>query len=397
MSRAPSMQHDGFAAETRRRGRPDSFGGLRTALVFLSSIVLLLTLVASGAHAGGALPEIRTSATNVVPSCVTPERLMAFLRARNNDLDPRFDRIADWYKRHGEVWRVRWDYAFFQMALETNFLTYLRGDGRPGDVVPRQNNFAGLGTTGGGVPGDSYPDVDTGVLAQIQHLVAYSGEKLAHPVGLRTRLKQDDIITETRKLKRPARFSDLARRWAADRRYGASIEWIAERYRDLYCAGRENGVEQAAAEGGASGVAQPQARERLPWQARLVAPPQPASRPGQLSAAAGALPGRAARPAPEPQPASPPAPGSRAKSAASPTKSIGCSVIEASYGGNKTLLIRSGDGFEIRYTALTVLDGFERSMAESYVRMHAPGGVAIGTFESKQAAMARARELCTGT
>ncbi len=100
---------------------------------------------------------------------------MAFLKMRNGQLAPRYRDIAKWYQHHGEAWRVRWDYAFFQMALETNFLTYRRGNGEPGDVQPAQNNFAGIGATGGGVTGDRFPDVSTGVLAQIQHLVAYSG------------------------------------------------------------------------------------------------------------------------------------------------------------------------------------------------------------------------------
>ena len=43
-----------------------------------------------------------------------------------------------------------------------------------GDASIEQFNFAGLGTTGGGVPGNSYPDVRTGVRAQIQHLKAYA-------------------------------------------------------------------------------------------------------------------------------------------------------------------------------------------------------------------------------
>ncbi len=146
------------------------------------------------APAAASAPLIRTSAQNTVPRCVTPERLMAFLKTRNHNLDPRFANIAEWYKRHGEAWRVRWDYAFFQMAVETNFLSFKRGDGDWGDVRLRQNNFAGLGTTGGGVAGDSYPDVGTGVLAQIQHLVVYSGERIPAPVGARTKLKQDDII-----------------------------------------------------------------------------------------------------------------------------------------------------------------------------------------------------------
>src|SRR4029078_3647026 len=98
-----------------------------------------------------------------------------------------------------------------------------------------QNNFAGLGTTGGGVPGDRYPDVNTGVLAQIQHLVAYSSEHVAAPVGARTKLKQDDIIEQMSHLKRSITFGDLSRRWAVDRHYGASIEWVANGYRAIYC------------------------------------------------------------------------------------------------------------------------------------------------------------------
>ena len=46
-----------------------------------------------------------------------------------------------------------------------------------GDVSVEQFNFAGIGTTGGGVPGYSYPDVRTGVRAQIQHLKAYATDE----------------------------------------------------------------------------------------------------------------------------------------------------------------------------------------------------------------------------
>ncbi|HWK34468.1 MAG TPA: N-acetylmuramoyl-L-alanine amidase, partial [Hyphomicrobium sp.] len=199
-----------------------------------AAVVILLGCITV---AEAAPPRIRTDAGNAVPRCVTPQRLMAFLKTRNSNLDPRFANIASFYKKHGETWNVRWDYAFFQMALETNFLTYRRGDGRWGDVDPKQNNFAGLGTTGGGVPGDSYPDVGTGVLAQIQHLVVYSGERIADPVGARTRLKQDDILAVMASKKGRTTFGDLARRWAADRNYGSSIEWVATSFRQSYCKG----------------------------------------------------------------------------------------------------------------------------------------------------------------
>ena len=200
-----------------------------------------------------AAPPIRFSASNPMPTCVTPERLMAFLKTHNRQLNPRFLDIAAWYQKHGEAWRVRWDYAFFQMAIETNFLTYRRPGGRPGDVAVRQNNFAGIGTTGGGVPGDSYPDVGTGVLAQIQHLVVYSGERVAQPVAPRTRLRQDDILAWTQPLskKRPVTFQDLAGKWAADRRYGKSIDAIAARFRDSHCRGQQNVAAAPAAARGA--------------------------------------------------------------------------------------------------------------------------------------------------
>lgn len=189
----------------------------------------------ANAAASAQLPEIRMHRDNGVPACVTPDRLMAFLQMRNARLAPRYRDIAKWYRHHGEAWRVRWDYAFFQMALETNFLSYRRANGDPGDVRPEQNNFAGIGATGGGVPGDRFPDVSTGVLAQIQHLVAYSGEPVDRPVAARTKLKQNDIVSVMRRLKRAPRFSDLARRWAADARYANSIAFIAESFERTFC------------------------------------------------------------------------------------------------------------------------------------------------------------------
>ncbi len=63
---------------------------------------------------------------------------------------------------------VRPEVAFVQAMKETGWLQY------GGDASIEQFNFAGIGTTGGGVPGNSYPDVRTGIRAQIQHLKAYA-------------------------------------------------------------------------------------------------------------------------------------------------------------------------------------------------------------------------------
>lgn len=63
---------------------------------------------------------------------------------------------------------VKAEVAFTQAMKETNFLRY------GGDVSITQYNFAGLGATGGGNPGNSFSSVRIGVRAQIQHLKAYA-------------------------------------------------------------------------------------------------------------------------------------------------------------------------------------------------------------------------------
>lgn len=349
---------------SRRR----SYRPLARAALLAAS--LAAGLIASLPYAHAAAPAIRMSTNNSVPACVTPERLMAFLRARNTSLDPYYKDIAAWYKAHGESLRVRWDYAFFQMLIETNFLTFRRGNGKRGDVDPRQNNFAGIGATGGGVPGDKFPDVATGVRAQLEHLVVYSGERLPSPVAPRTRLKQDDILSWTAPLskKRAVTFQDLAGKWAADRAYGRSIESIAERFRQAHCTGQVN----VAATGG--GQAAPASQARPSWKAS--------------TALASTTPIVAPPPAPAVRAANKPVP----KQAEPST----CRVLMASFGGKKTMLIRARTDDAIEYTALRVLDGFEQSMTESYIQAHAPNGTLIGEFPSSDAAFARAFELCPG-
>lgn len=435
---------------------------LRRSLSTVAAFAAAISTVAIGgqsAFAAPPLPEIRLSSQNAVPRCVTPERLMAFLKQRNRNLDPRFRNIAAFYKRHGEAWAVRWDYAFFQMAIETNFLTYRQPNGRMGDVNPRQNNFAGIGTTGGGVPGDSFPDVSTGVLGQIQHLVVYSGEWVDRPVAQRTALKQQHILDISRKLNRPVRFSDLAKRWAVDPKYANSIEWVASRFRAEYCKGR----------------AAPQEAEVLPWQQRpgrgadattgktKKTNAADASRPSKAS-----TPKSDAKPAPEPAPRKVaevsvmPAPtpaqaaGVTSSSAADhsgerlalfspaaalsdvtvpnntrrdepqdmpvkapmavagasvggflvkdkpafpPPSGLGvkptrCVVKMARYGGETTVLVKSPEGADVHYIAVSVLDGFEDNMIKNFLASRPEGGEVLGTFPSRDAAVVQARRHC---
>ena len=63
---------------------------------------------------------------------------------------------------------IRPEVAFTQCMKETGFLQF------GGDIKVEQFNFAGIGATGNGNPGNSFPNVRIGVRAHVQHLKAYA-------------------------------------------------------------------------------------------------------------------------------------------------------------------------------------------------------------------------------
>src|SRR5512134_85642 len=174
------------------------------------TLAFALAASAASSASAGDLPIIKTSEKNKVPACATPGRLMAYLKQRNPRLDPKFERIAVEYMRHGETLGLRWDYAFFQMIVETGSLTFT------GDVKPTQNNFAGLGATGRGAPGESFKDVSSGARAHLEHVLMYTGERVENPVAERTRKVQEwGVLSNWRKtVKGPMGFAHLTQQWA---------------------------------------------------------------------------------------------------------------------------------------------------------------------------------------
>ncbi|MDX2201730.1 MAG: glucosaminidase domain-containing protein [Hyphomicrobiaceae bacterium] len=166
---------------------------------------------------------------------MTPGRLLAFLKARNGELNPRYESVPGEYMRLGEALGVRWDYAFYQMVLETGALAFKSG-GRAGDVKPTQNNFAGLGATGKGEPGESFPDIATGVQAHLEHLLLYSGQRLDNPVAERTRkVQQWGVLNQWQAgFTRPITYADLAAKWAPGSNvYSRMLESIAHSFQDF--------------------------------------------------------------------------------------------------------------------------------------------------------------------
>ncbi len=219
--------------------------------MFIRALLFALLLLPSVASAA-ALPRILAGADNPVPQCVRPATLMDFVAERNAQhnparaIDPRFTNLASLYQRIGrcvarppaQCVAVRWDYAFFQMLIETNYLTFRRPNGVPAAVVPADNNFAGVGATISGRPGERFKDTATGVLAHLQHVLMYSTTRVPEPVAKRTRQVQDDVQQAMRRLHRPVTFGDLAREWTGTDRntYAAEMQKLAEKYASRYCA-----------------------------------------------------------------------------------------------------------------------------------------------------------------
>lgn len=224
---------------------------MRLCRVAVRSALLLVFASAAGSAAAGSLPAIIANADNAVPACVQPAKLMQFVEERNSArrpapaVDPRFSDVAHKYQRYGtcvarapeKCVGVRWDYAFFQMLIETNYLTFLRPDGVPASVVPQDNNFAGVGAAVSGKPGERFKDVDTGVLAHLQHVLMYSTTRVPQPVANRTRQVQNDVQENMRRLQRPVTFTDLARQWTGSSKnaYAVTMQRIADKYASRFC------------------------------------------------------------------------------------------------------------------------------------------------------------------
>ncbi len=108
-------------------------------------------------------------------SPLTPAQLEAELALRNpNHIHPD---IALLYVYWGNRYGIRSDLAFAQMLHETDSLRY------GGLVQPWQNNFAGIGATGPGHPGSSYPDASSGVRAHIDLLWQYVNYRGCRTLG----------------------------------------------------------------------------------------------------------------------------------------------------------------------------------------------------------------------
>lgn len=108
---------------------------------------------------------------------------------------------------------VRADVVYAQAMLETNYLRF------GGDVRASQCNFAGIGAVGGGVPGNTFANVKTGLLAQVQHLKAYASTE-----PLNNKCVDPRFTYVTRGI--APTLGDLSLRWATGSSYGNNINRV---------------------------------------------------------------------------------------------------------------------------------------------------------------------------
>lgn len=108
---------------------------------------------------------------------------------------------------------VRPEVVFAQAMHETGWLQF------GGDVKPEQFNFAGIGATGGGNPGNSFESVAVGLRAQVQHLKAYASTAPLNGAQVDPRFQ---YVTRGS----APTVEDLGGKWAADTSYGTSLRTI---------------------------------------------------------------------------------------------------------------------------------------------------------------------------
>jgi hypothetical protein len=135
-------------------------------------LLLLLAAVAIGTACAPVKPGAPGSVPVMGQSDLTSDQIAGFFWANQPSGSPcltvSLEELAADFVWEGNVENVRGDIAFAQSIIETGWFRY------GGAVQCGQNNYAGLGASGGGAQGASFPDADTGVRAQIQHLRAYA-------------------------------------------------------------------------------------------------------------------------------------------------------------------------------------------------------------------------------
>lgn len=404
-----------------------------------SAPVMLVAGVASAAAAD--LPAVRITADNPIPACASPARLSAFIRARNPALDVRFQDIATDYQRQGDALGLRWDIAVFHMLHETGDLTFTRGRRA---VKAAQNNFASLGAVGATDTGESFPDVATGVRAHLEHLLVYAGQTIPNATAERTRKVQAWGVLKPWQTQTtgPIGYTEVFYHWGAKSK--STIDAVQ----------RITTAFQAMCPKAAPAIANAPPAPALPKVAAIAPSLPPVTRQAPIETPVADVQAVAAPAPPAPLPAAAPesmrirfglgaggvltknppqvrvlnepslqpvatpndTPKIETVTAAGPvvaasglagraipkaveapavrTPGQKCRVWTASYGGARSVIVRSLTDGVVNFTVLDVNAGQEKREAASYIGAFAKGGTIAYEFPTQAKALEKAFDLC---
>lgn len=206
----------------------------------LTAMVMLF----AGCKGGNNMTELQTKNNHIlgeIPECITAERMAEFVKdkvgADKLPIQTDLVTLCGIFLEEGKDQGVRGDIAFCQSIKETGWFRY------GGQVLPEQNNYAGIGATNNSAIGKGawFESPRIGVRAQIQHLFAYANSKaadeLAYPcVDPRFSLVSKGVATS---------WTALNGRWAVPGNgYGEGILKIWEGLY-TYCREEEEAAEDA--------------------------------------------------------------------------------------------------------------------------------------------------------
>ena len=158
---------------------------------------------------------VKQSATALIaPSGVSVEQAKRWAEKRG--AAQRFIDIADIYWKYGEITGICPEILYAQAAKETRFGLY------GGNVVPEQNNWAGIkkyGATGDAMEDhESFETPDDGVRGHFNHMSAYVGLKpIGEPHGRYNSVSKLEWAGQVKTLE------ELGGKWCPDLYYGYSI------------------------------------------------------------------------------------------------------------------------------------------------------------------------------
>ncbi|MHB7979483.1 N-acetylmuramoyl-L-alanine amidase [Clostridium sporogenes] len=201
-----------------------------TLIFFISMIITFVPLFK--VHASSTTPIVGRAQ-------LTQDQAFNYFRTRNSEKsDQAVKNFISIVWQEANLEGIKPDVAFMQIMKETNFLRFT------GDVKECQNNFAGIGATGGGVSGAYFKDTRTGVRAVVQHLKAYCSTE-----GLRTSCVDPRFTYVKRGISPYVEWLGIGENpnypdqgWAADNNYGKSIVSMVQVAKNL-SSSHENNID----------------------------------------------------------------------------------------------------------------------------------------------------------